>query len=361
MLLRQLGRAERVWLRFVDGRPVSAITEEFLAWCCTRLQEAGVRVWPLIWDNASWHVSKRVRAWIRAHNRQVKQQGQGVRIVSCYLPVKSPWLNPIEPKWVHGKRAIVEPTRLLSAHEIAERVCAHFGCSHEPTLLFPTLRPDYALVMKHDTDWLHWHAPYHDPNSPLSRRLAIVQAQLRRLLPAVLDAPLQIASICAGQGNDLLGVLADYPHADQVRARLVELDESNVQAAQQRVRELRLSNVEVRLSDAALLRAYDGAVPADIVLACGVFGNISDADVFHTINLLPQLCRPGATVIWTRSRRVPDLTPAIRQYFAAHGFAETDFVAPDDVLFSVGVHQFMGEPEPLEPERRMFTFMVSER
>ena len=215
--------------------------------------------------------------------------------------------------------------------------------------------------MKHDTDWLQWHAPYHDPNSPLSRRLAIVQAQLRRLLPAVLNAPLQIASICAGQGNDLLGVLADYPHADQVRARLVELDESNVQAAQQRVRELRLSNVEVRLSDAALLRAYDGAVPADIVLACGVFGNISDADVFQTINLLPQLCRYGATVIWTRSRRAPDLTPAIRQYFAAHGFVETDFVAPDDVLFTVGVHQFMGEPEPLQPEQRMFTFVVSER
>jgi hypothetical protein len=137
VLLRQFGRAERVWLRFVDGRPVSAITEQFLAWCCTRLQEAGVRVWVLIWDNASWHVSKRVRAWIRSHNRQVKHQGQGVRIVPCSLPVKSPWLNPIEPKWVHGKRAIVEPARLLSAQEIADRVCAHFGCSHDPHLAIP--------------------------------------------------------------------------------------------------------------------------------------------------------------------------------------------------------------------------------
>jgi hypothetical protein len=134
VLLRQLGRAERIWLRFVDGRPVSAITEQFLGWCCSGLQEAGVRVWLLIWDNASWHVSKRVRAWIRTHNRQVKQQGQGVRILSCSLPVKSPWLNPIEPKWVHGKRAIVEPTRLLSAQEVAERVCAHFGCSHDAHL-----------------------------------------------------------------------------------------------------------------------------------------------------------------------------------------------------------------------------------
>ena len=134
VLLRQIGEPERVWLRFVDGRPVSAITEQFLAWCCMRLQEAGVRVWVLIWDNASSHVSKRVRAWIRAHNRTVKQTGQGVRIVPCYLPIKSPWLNPIEPKWVHGKRAIVEPARLLSAQEIADRACAHFDCSHEPHL-----------------------------------------------------------------------------------------------------------------------------------------------------------------------------------------------------------------------------------
>ncbi len=137
VLLRQAEQPERVWLRFVDGRPISAITEQFLGWCASRLQEAGVRVWVLIWDNASWHVSKRVRAWIRAHNRQVKQRGHGVRILSCYLPVKSPWLNPIEPKWVHGKRATVEPAQLLSAQEVADRVCAHFGCSHDAHLAIP--------------------------------------------------------------------------------------------------------------------------------------------------------------------------------------------------------------------------------
>jgi hypothetical protein len=137
VLLRQRSGAERVWLRFVDGHPVSAITEQFLGWCCARLQAEGVRVWALIWDNASWHVSKRVRAWIRAHNRRVKQEGQGVRILPCSLPVKSPWLNPIEPKWVHGKRAIVEPARLLSAQEVADRVCAHFDCSHDAHLVIP--------------------------------------------------------------------------------------------------------------------------------------------------------------------------------------------------------------------------------
>jgi transposase len=128
---------EAVWLRFVDGRPVSAIAIQFLAWCCGKLQQLGVRVWALVWDNASWHRSVKVRGWIRAHNRAVKEEGVGVRILVCRLPVKSPWLNPIEPKWVHGKRRIVEPTRTLSAQEVAERVCAALNCHHEPHLSIP--------------------------------------------------------------------------------------------------------------------------------------------------------------------------------------------------------------------------------
>jgi transposase len=125
----------QIWLRFVTGRPVSAITLQFLDWCTQRLAEQGTRQWLLIWDNASWHVSKRVRLWIRAHNRQVKQTGQGVRILPFRLPKQSPWLNPIEPKWVHGKRQVVERDGVLSAQELAERICAYFGCPYEPHLV----------------------------------------------------------------------------------------------------------------------------------------------------------------------------------------------------------------------------------
>jgi len=128
---------ERMLLRFVDGRPVSEVTIAFLQWSCQRLARQGVKVWALIWDNASWHVSRAVHIWIRAHNRQVKRTGQGVRILACFLPSKSPWLNPIEPKWLHGKRAIVEPARLLSPAEVADRVCARYGCVHEPHLKAP--------------------------------------------------------------------------------------------------------------------------------------------------------------------------------------------------------------------------------
>ena len=120
---------DAVLLRFVEGRPVSQVTTAFLAWLCQRLTTERKRVLVLIWDNASWHMSQEVRTWLRAHNPQVKRHG-GVRLLSCRLPIKSPWLNPIEPHWVNGKRAIVEPARLLTAAEIISRVCDDFGCEH---------------------------------------------------------------------------------------------------------------------------------------------------------------------------------------------------------------------------------------
>jgi hypothetical protein len=125
---------EQIWLRFVEDRPISAVTTQYLAWCCDKLAKLGKQALLMIWDNASWHISKEVRAWICEHNRTVRRQGQGVRIVACYLPSKSPWLNRIEPHWMHGKRNIIEPARLLTAHEVAERVCAYFGCDHESHL-----------------------------------------------------------------------------------------------------------------------------------------------------------------------------------------------------------------------------------
>jgi hypothetical protein len=122
---------KQTWIRFVEGRPVSGITIRFLSWCSGKLYARGKKVWLLIWENAPWHVSKEARYWINEHNQKVKNGAlEGVRIISCYLPTKSPWLNAMEPKWIDGKRKVVEADRLLDAHELAERVCAAFGCPH---------------------------------------------------------------------------------------------------------------------------------------------------------------------------------------------------------------------------------------
>jgi transposase len=128
---------EALWLRFVDGRPLSGVTTQFLAWCAEKLAAAGKTALLLVWDNASWHISQAVQDWIADHNRAVKADGGGVRIVPCPLPTKSPWLNPIEPKWVHGKKRAVEPARLLTAAELEERVYEALGADHADHLRLP--------------------------------------------------------------------------------------------------------------------------------------------------------------------------------------------------------------------------------
>ena len=124
-------------LRFCEGRPVSATTEKFIISVFDQILAEGKTVLALVWDNAAWHVSGRVRRWIAAHNRRVRRTVAGCRIRVCHLPVKAPWLNPIEPKWVHGKRAIVEPDRKLSADEVRQRACGYYGCKPQPLLAKP--------------------------------------------------------------------------------------------------------------------------------------------------------------------------------------------------------------------------------
>lgn len=207
-------------------------------------------------------------------------------------------------------------------------------------------------------DWLAWHSPYDDPTSFLSKRLAVVQARVRAALDNAPPGSIRAISVCAGQGRDIVGVLEDHPRARDVEARLVELDSENAEIARSATASAGLTDVEVVTGDAASTSAYAGVAPADLVLLCGVFGNITDLDIEHTIRALPCLCAVGATVIWTRHRLAPDLTPAIRGWFAEGGFEELGFESPGPGHFSVGTHRLTTEPTPLpDPPQRLFTFV----
>ena len=132
----------------------------------------------------------------------------------------------------------------------------------------------------------------------------------------------------------------------------MELDARNADAA----REHAPSGVEVVQGDAGTTDACTGAVPADLLLLCGIFGNVADDNVRRTAHAVPILCAPGATVVWTRSTHAPDLTPSIRGWFADAGIAETSFLAEQPDGWSVGAGTFTGEPQPLRPGSRLFTF-----
>jgi ubiquinone/menaquinone biosynthesis C-methylase UbiE len=209
--------------------------------------------------------------------------------------------------------------------------------------------------------WEKWHSPYEDPASNLSLRLRTVQAMVRQGLDAVPPedtGPIRVVSLCAGQGRDVIDVVARHPRRDDVSAVLVELDPALVAFARARADAAGVGDV-VRIveGDASLSRWYADQVPADLVLVCGVFGNISAGDITATVEALPSFCRPGAHVVWTRHRRHPDATPAIRSCFAAAGFTELAFEAPEGTVMTVGFHRFDGETTPFDPDRRLFDFV----
>jgi hypothetical protein len=66
---------------------------------------------------------------------------------------------------------------------------------------------------------------YEVSDSALAGRLVVVQAQIRAALDQIALGPVRAISVCAGQGHDLIRVLAEHSRRDDVSALLVELDE----------------------------------------------------------------------------------------------------------------------------------------
>ncbi len=206
------------------------------------------------------------------------------------------------------------------------------------------------------TDWRAWHEPYADPHSDLSRRRRSVQRQITQWLDERDDEHLRVVSACAGDGRDLLEVLAARPDHARVTATLLELDEVLASAAEDYAGAQDLA-VDVRRADAGTTDSYAGAVPADLVQMCGVFGNVTDDDLQATVATLPQLCTAGATVIWTRGRfATGDLTGEIRTWFADGGFEEVAFDAPWNAKYRVGTHRLVAAPRPLVLGQTFFRF-----
>ena len=212
-----------------------------------------------------------------------------------------------------------------------------------------------------ESHWVRWHRGYEDAGSNLTLRLRTVQRMVSEVLdgvPSSRSGPVQVVSMCAGQGRDVIDVVSTHRRRADVSAILVELDPALVAFARERAASAGVAPyVQIQHGDASLSRWYEAYVPADLVLVCGVFGNISGSDITSTIAALPGFCRPGGHVIWTRHRRPPDATPSIRGEFAAAGFEEVEFVAPESTVMTVGHHRLDGPTVAFDPDRRLFDFV----
>jgi hypothetical protein len=204
--------------------------------------------------------------------------------------------------------------------------------------------------------WADWHTRYDDPSSSLSLRMLVVQDQVARALDELPPGPVRVISMCAGQGADVLTVARRHRRGRDLHGRLVEASPENAAAARATIDRYGIAGIEVVETDAGASDAYAGAVPADLVLACGVFGNIPDDEVKATIERLPMLCAPGARVVWTRHPREDGIVTTIERWFADAGFEPLALVVPRGDLFGVGAARSTGAPEPFRPGVRFFAF-----
>jgi len=164
-----------------------------------------------------------------------------------------------------------------------------------------------------------------------------------------------VVSMCAGDGRDLLGVLDGHPRSGDASGLLVELDPDLAAVGRAAYASAGLTDIEFRTGDAGDATQYVGS-KADLLLVCGVFGNLSDDGVASLAQRLPGLCEPGATLIWTRHRQPPDLTVAIRATLAGAGFSELTYQPVPESWGTVGTARYDGPDVDFDPTTRLFEF-----
>jgi SAM-dependent methyltransferase len=206
-------------------------------------------------------------------------------------------------------------------------------------------------------DYAAWHDHYDRPGSALHLRLLVVQDLIASALDELPPGPVKVISMCAGQGRDLIGVARRHRRGGDLAGILVEADPRNVAVAREGIEQAGLDGLTVIDGDAGDSGSYAGAVPADLVLACGIFGNVSDEDIRRTVGFIPALCAPGAWVIWTRATRDDGILTTIQDWSAEAGFRPRALVVGEGDLFGVGAAVLTAPPSPYRPDVALFTFV----
>ncbi len=205
-------------------------------------------------------------------------------------------------------------------------------------------------------DYVAWHDHYDRPGSGLHLRLLTVQDLIASALDAAPPGPVRVISMCAGQGRDLIGVARRHRRGGDLTGLLVEADPRNVATARDAIGQAGLSGLTVLEGDAGKPESYTGAAPADLLLAAGIFGNISRDDIQRTIRFLPALCAPAALVIWTRHPEPDGIMQTIENWFTEAGFRSQALIVPEGNLFGVGAGRLTRTPTSLRNGEKLFTF-----
>jgi len=136
----------------------------------------------------------------------------------------------------------------------------------------------------------------------------------------------------------------------------VELDEDLAEAARTTAAALELTSVRVECADAGDPAVFAAHLPVDLLLLCGIFGNIEEPDIRATVAAATAMVTPGGFAIWTRGPMQPDLRPAIRRWFEDAAFEEVTYDG-EPAPYGVGMARRTDAPADVNPlPDRLFTF-----
>lgn len=209
-------------------------------------------------------------------------------------------------------------------------------------------------------DWTDWHKLY-DAGMQLDARLSIVRKQIRVALENCTVGPIQIVSVCAGDGRDVMGALVDHPRREDVTAWFLDTDEASLSRGRAEAAQTGLGDrMKFLCADAAQASSYRGIVPADLVIVSGMLGHLSAASLPVLLENLRMLCRAGGGVIWNRHlvlNHGAEKAAFIRRKLQELPFAEVQYEETGEAGFAVGLCRNVGESLPLDEAKVLFDFV----
>ena len=193
------------------------------------------------------------------------------------------------------------------------------------------------------------------------QRLAAVARHLSESLDLTPAGPVRIASICAGDGRDVVGVVKSHPRRNDVRAWLVELDGNSVATGVAHVRRAGLEHtVNFLHADATSFVTYRNIAPADVLLVCGVWGHVPPEERTSLVHACGVLSKPGGVVIWTRGvRHGTARLEAIRERFAGPAWEEVRVTITPDAKWAVATYRNVGPASAMPTSGQIFHFQTA--
>lgn len=206
-------------------------------------------------------------------------------------------------------------------------------------------------------------------------RLAEVQEQLSESIEQNTNDKiiLNIASSCARETINILkhrdpeNILEHVQYKEKIEVHALDMDAEMLALINCRIKKYNIPDFYTHLCSGGISNSYIwNKIPrADIVILGEVFTWMSLTDIEDTIKFLPQICNPGASIIWTKDLSsdfygkppTEKVEQYIRKFLKENNFLENFFLSEKEKKLSIGRYTYKGKIQDLIPDKIIFQYV----